>query len=161
MIDLGVLGIRLAIKKLRGVPPLESLKYWKSRNQVLLFSPLVFMCHGFWENSGHCPSNWGCFQDHILVLLCVVCQCTHELLNLQASSCHRPFTRTLSKTTGFLFSCLQGVADALPGMARTMQIIIIIMNSRVSTGFHAHMSLTPNNEIPSAKARHRLGRLKG
>jgi hypothetical protein len=30
-----------------------------------------------------------------------------------------PFTRTLDKTTGCSFSCLQGVADALPGVAIT------------------------------------------
>jgi hypothetical protein len=38
-------------------------------------------------------------------------------LELQPSSCHRPFIGTPSKTTDCLFLCLQGVADALPGMA--------------------------------------------
>jgi hypothetical protein len=40
--------------------------------------------------------------------------------NLQASSCRRPLIGTINETTGCLFSCLQGVADALPGLAITM-----------------------------------------
>jgi hypothetical protein len=41
-------------------------------------------------------------------------------LNLQASSCHRAFTRTLNTSTTCLFPCLQSMADALPDMAIAM-----------------------------------------
>jgi hypothetical protein len=42
------------------------------------------------------------------------------LLNLQAFSCHRPFTGKLNKTTAGLFPCLQDVADCPLGKAITM-----------------------------------------
>jgi hypothetical protein len=44
------------------------------------------------------------------------------LLNVQASSRRGLFTGTLNKATGCVFPCLQKVADALKGMAITMQI---------------------------------------
>jgi hypothetical protein len=99
---------------------------------------VAYICYCTYEGNGARLYLMVCTKLRTPLYLMLDTQLLLLWLNLQAFFCCRPFPGVLNKNTGCLFPCLQGMANALLGMALTMQIF----NQKVpqSNLLHVHIN---------------------